>query len=275
MVCPNGKERGVPLNSVAVTGGESAPGRRRTLVIVNADDYGLDRESTDATLRCFRAGRVSSASALVYMADADRGAELARDVGLDVGLHLNLTEPYADSSAPGSARERQLRLTQRFSGRGLRLMRWIYDPLLRSDVEDCIADQIERFQLLYGRSPSHFDGHRHVHMCPNVALARTLPPTAKLRRSLRVSTGSAAPVAVLRAARNGLVDRRFVTTDRLVELARLETDHAARAVLMAGDGSIEVLCHPAFAEELEILMSEWWARVMDECHLGSFASLSR
>jgi predicted glycoside hydrolase/deacetylase ChbG (UPF0249 family) len=57
---------------------------------VNADDWGGYPEMTDATLRCFQAGAISSTTAMVYMRDSERAAELARASGIPTGLHLNL-----------------------------------------------------------------------------------------------------------------------------------------------------------------------------------------
>ena len=46
-------------------------------LIVNADDFGRDTEATDHTIRAFRAGRVTSATAMVHMEDSERGASFA------------------------------------------------------------------------------------------------------------------------------------------------------------------------------------------------------
>ena len=47
------------------------------ILIVNADDYGWNRPTTEATLEAFRAGRITSATALMFMDDSERAAELA------------------------------------------------------------------------------------------------------------------------------------------------------------------------------------------------------
>ena len=45
-------------------------------------------------LDCLRQGRLTSASAMVFMADSVRAAEVARELDLDLGLHLNLSQPF-------------------------------------------------------------------------------------------------------------------------------------------------------------------------------------
>ena len=64
------------------------------MLIINADDFGRSVAETDAALRCYIAGRITSVSAMVFMADSERAAELAKENELDVGLHLNFTERF-------------------------------------------------------------------------------------------------------------------------------------------------------------------------------------
>src|SRR5579863_9771612 len=65
----------------------SASAGSRSVLIVNADDWGWDRETTDRTLNCFLEGSLSSVSAMVFMQDSERAARLARQHGIDAGLH--------------------------------------------------------------------------------------------------------------------------------------------------------------------------------------------
>lgn len=58
------------------------------MIIVNADDWGRSRSETDAALFCYRKGRITSVSAMVFMEDSDRAADLAKDEGIDVGVAL-------------------------------------------------------------------------------------------------------------------------------------------------------------------------------------------
>ncbi|RQW78332.1 MAG: ChbG/HpnK family deacetylase, partial [Geobacter sp.] len=64
------------------------------MIIINADDWGRYNTDTDAALACFEAGRITSVTAMVFMEDSGRAAELARDSGVDVGLHLNLSQTF-------------------------------------------------------------------------------------------------------------------------------------------------------------------------------------
>ena len=92
--------------SSLLTGGAALSGPGPRLLILNGDDWGANRESTDRILDCHRARRLTSTSAMVYMADSSRAAGLSREHSVPVGLHLNLTHEQAASAgsvpAPGS-----------------------------------------------------------------------------------------------------------------------------------------------------------------------------
>src|SRR5947209_15703921 len=117
---------------------------------------------------------------MVYMQDSQRAAAIARERGLPVGLHLNLTFPFDDPHAPADVRRRQARAVRSF--RRLRLHNWVvfpkrrlYYPWLRDRVDACVRDQLDAFRALYGREPTHIDGHHHVHLTPTVLRSPVLP----------------------------------------------------------------------------------------------------
>ena len=86
------------------------------LLIVNADDWGYDRATTDAIERAFEAGRITSATGMVHMADSARAAELANRLGRAIGLHINLTQPFSDPDTPERVRQ-SAGASDRLSGR--------------------------------------------------------------------------------------------------------------------------------------------------------------
>ena len=65
------------------------------MLTVNADDWGRSRAETDAALHCHGKKRITSVSAMVFMEDSERAAALAKEVNIDVGLHLNFSEPFS------------------------------------------------------------------------------------------------------------------------------------------------------------------------------------
>jgi YdjC-like protein len=254
------------------------------LLVVNADDWGGGEATTDAILGTFEAGRITSASAMVHMPDSDRAAEIAKRVGLPVGLHLNLSEPFAAPDVPVAVRDRQQRVAERFAGAGpdghpgiAPMRKWLFDPTISAEVDRAIADQVERFTALYGREPTHFDGHNHVDVCPNVFRSGSIPAGGVLRGSLGPFSVERSPAGLLRSARHALRPRRLRSTRYVLHIAKLSLPDAGPAdprLRLAHESSVEVIGHPDNPDELAALMSPAWERVLGEHRLGSFAELS-
>lgn len=248
------------------------------LLIVNADDWGLNRTTTDAGVRCAEAGRITSATAMVYMEDSDRAATLAKSAGLPVGLHLNLSDEFTDERTPTDVRARQARLIPYFQPTSRRrLMRCVYDPRIRADAEQCIADQLVRFEELYGTPPTHIDGHQHVHLCPNVLFARTLPKATKMRSGLERFERERSPLGAIRRLRRRLISMRFSSTDYLFDISEVDPrtggTEPPTKLRLADSASVEVMAHPGFDHELERLCSDEWGEALRHRRLGSFADL--
>lgn len=244
------------------------------LLIVNADDWGQTEPVTDAILECARAGLISSATAMVYMADSNRAADLAEDLDIGVGLHLNLTAPFTDPNTPAEVRERQARLVDRFKSLGLN--RWIYNPLIRGEVEQAILDQMDRFRVLYRRPPTHYDGHHHVHICPTVALSGALSSGSKVRKSVRSGWGDhGRATRVATRLRERATQRRFSSTRYFYSIHTLAARERMLAVAGLSDhASVEVMTHPGLQMERELLLTDAWREALRESRLGSFADLA-
>lgn len=224
------------------------------MIIVNADDWGRSIEDTEAALQCAREGLVGSVSAMVWMADSARAAELALRHGLDVGLHLNFTQPF---DAPP---DDTLALQQRAIGRFLTAHRYaqvLYHPLLRDAFAAVCRAQHAEFGRLYGAPPSHIDGHHHMHLCSNVLWDGLLPEGARVRRSFSFEPHDKG--VLNRAYRRGvdrLLARRHRLTDGFFGLSHNLRDDRWRDVLQrAHASSVELMVHPAVAAERACLQS--------------------
>ena len=90
------------------------------MLIINADDWGGWNTATDAALACFAKGRITSVSAMVFMEDSERAAELAKEQRIDAGLHLNFNQKFTAAHCPAEVLKHQDR-TRRFLRRGNRL----------------------------------------------------------------------------------------------------------------------------------------------------------
>ena len=244
----------------------------RTLLIVNADDWGAGRMATDSILKCMVAGAVTSTSGMVHMADSLRAADLANQHALPVGLHLNLTAPYAGSAVPRGVRERQAQLVGIFGAS--RWAMWAYNPQLARKVRVCVRDQLEEFRTIYGREPSHIDGHHHVHTSPTVLLSGAFPADQKLRRTFTFPSGEK-PWAnrLFRSAVNRAIARRFVGTTYFLHLDSFVRAVRDGALRLDGNASIEVLNHPEFPAERDFLMSDSWLELISRFRLGNYDDL--
>jgi predicted glycoside hydrolase/deacetylase ChbG (UPF0249 family) len=244
------------------------------LLIVNADDFGYDRSATDLTIECFRRRQISSATAMVHMADSRNAAERARESGLPTGLHINFTEEFNGSDIPAAVKERQARAC-RAIGAHIGERRWIFDPRVQRLVESAVRDQFEQYESLFGGPPTHVDGHNHVHVCPNVALARTI--TVDKRRNALWSWPSVRTLgARARLLRRYLTSPRAITTRYFFDISRLPTGDSGellRHLSPARTSSLEVMAHPRFPHELEALEGHGWEETLASFRVGSYLDL--
>jgi chitin disaccharide deacetylase len=243
------------------------------VIIVNADDWGRCRAETAAALHFFAARRITTVSGMVYMADSDRAAELARSAGMDVGLHLNLTQPFEQAGVPpGLVSDHEKVAT--FLSRN-RYSQLLYHPALRQRFKSVYEAQAEEFERLYGSRPRRTDGHRHMHLASNMLLDGIIPEGQFVRRSFSFEKGEKS--AVNRAYRR-LVDwrvsSRYRTTDYFFALSQhLKLDRLRRLTGLAPDARIELMTHPVDPAEHAVLSSEQFATFLADSGVGTFRSV--
>jgi chitin disaccharide deacetylase len=249
------------------------------LLIVNADDWGGMREATEAIDTCFVSGAISSATAMVHMADSRRAAEVARERERPIGLHLNLTQVLESAETPPAVRERQRQACAYFAD--LKRRRWQFSPDVRVHrlVADCIRDQLEEFWERYGCEPTHVDSHHHVHVCFDVLLSGAMTSGARVRQTLSPapSAGKVSASRLARRAKHELLARRFVTTARFWRARELQGGEGAVPIAEAAAYSlnrpVEMMVHPSFQADLAVLRSDAWLEVLERAPLGPYSSL--
>jgi hypothetical protein len=239
--------------------GESAErsGTRKVsqAIIVNADDWGRDVDTTDRSLDCVLAGTVSSVSAMMFMEDSERAAVLARQHGIDAGLHLNFTAPYSARQCPSLLLEHQQKLACFLRSNRYALV--MYHPGLAASFEYVVATQLEEYQRLYGFSANRLDGHHHMHLCANVLLGKLLPAGTLVRRNFSFAPGEKSWMN--RRYRNwldGWLRRRHRLVDFLFSLAPVEpASRLQRIFSLAKNAVVELETHPVIPEEYQFLTS--------------------
>ncbi|HZQ21094.1 MAG TPA: ChbG/HpnK family deacetylase [Terriglobales bacterium] len=245
-----------PRKSVDAEFSRTKPGSQEELggcLIINADDWGQDVQTTDRIFDCFRSGVLSSASGMVFMEDSERAAAFARQQDLDIGLHLNLSDSFSASNVPVRLLNHHEKVRHYLCASPF--TRLIYHPGLASSFEYVIASQLEEFARLYGRQPNRIDGHHHMHLSANVMLPRLLPLGTIVRRHFSYERGEkVVRNSAFRFYSSAVLARGYQTTDFLFSLpplapfARLE-----RIFTLATNFIVEVETHPAMTEEYRFL----------------------
>ena len=130
-----------------------APPERRLVVCV--DDAAYDAAVTRSVLALAAAGRITAASVMVGSPHWPVHAPaLAAAPGIDLGLHLDLTEfPVAGPSRPLPV---------------VLLLTYAVGRLAAGALRAAIDAQLDRFERHAGRLPDHIDGHQHVQQLPAV-----------------------------------------------------------------------------------------------------------
>jgi hypothetical protein len=236
----------VPCGAAVATHGRGA-------LIINADDWGRDVETTDRILECVRRGAVSSASGMVFMNDSERAAALAHENGIDVGLHLNFTTRFSKAGSLHRLTEHQERVSH-FLLRN-RLAQVVYHPGLASSFQYVVMAQVEEYCRIYGAAPARVDGHHHMHLCANVLFSGLLPVGTIARRNFSFQPGEKSG---LNRFYRGVIDRTLATRHRMTDfffsLPPLEPkERLARIFAAASHSVVEVETHPLNAEEYRFL----------------------
>lgn len=243
------------------------------MLIVNADDWGSSRYTTDQILLCYKKRRLTSASAMVYMEDSERAADLARQSGLQVGLHVNFTDRYTGPKKASDTDESQARLSAFLRKNKYNLM--LYNPFLSRDFENVFRFQYDEFIRLYGWPPAHINGHHHKHLCTNMLWTNVLPRNSMVRRSFSFFPGEKSG---LNRFYRSLVDRslqkRHVTTDFFFSIQPIHASGRMLQIIeLAQSCNVELMVHPQKQDEFDYLMSDRYAELIDCVELGTYTGL--
>jgi predicted glycoside hydrolase/deacetylase ChbG (UPF0249 family) len=241
------------------------------VLILNADDWGRSVAETDAALRCYKERRITSVSAMVFMKDSERAAELANNTDLDVGLHLNFSEEFTDGRCPRRLRDNHGRIV-RFLRRN-KYSQLLYNPFLRRELSSSYAAQAGEFVGLFGKPPSHIDGHHHMHLCANVLLSNMIPAGTKMRRNFSFWPGEK---SMLNRTYRWLVDRwlarRYRLADYFFDLTQcIEGKRLDRVAALAKSSNVELMTHPIVNGEEEYLMSDEFQVILQRLEVGGYA----
>jgi predicted glycoside hydrolase/deacetylase ChbG (UPF0249 family) len=191
-------------------------------VIVNADDFGLTEGINRGIVEAHESGIVTSASLMVRYPAAKRAAEEAKShPRLSIGLHFEISEwRYRDGE--------------------WEIAYQVADARDSNAVEHELRRQLEAFEQLVGRAPTHLDSHQHAHKSEPVHAImvraseqlhvplRSFHPVIKHCGNFYGQTAEGAPFAP------------GISTSRLIEI-----------IDQMEPGWTEIGCHPGYAIELD------------------------
>ena len=234
------------------------------VLIINADDWGRSAAETDAALSCFKERRITSASAMVYMSDSERAARLAGENALNIGLHLNFSEPFSGSRFPEGLTESHNRIVRYLKGN--KYAQLIYNPFLGNAFVSSFQMQCDEFVRLYGKTPAHIDGHHHMHLCANVLLSNLIPSGIRVRRNFSFCPGEKSWLnRMYRRAIDRRLERNYLVTDYFFDLTTsLEQRKLDRVVGLARSTSVELMTHPINQSETDYLLGDEFCGILQE-----------
>ncbi len=178
--------------------------------IVNGDDFGASRGINRGIVEAHCHGVLTSTSLMVNMPATEEAAILSRELPeLSIGLHVNITtedgELVVDLAAPDECRAEVYR-------------------------------QLERFQELIGRLPTHIDSHHNVHRVPQL-----LPQFLDLAQQYQLPLREHSRVRYFPSFYgqwDGETHLEQISVENLVQM--LETEFR--------EGFTELSCHPGYVD---------------------------
>lgn len=225
-------------------------------LIVNADDFGLDDETVDWTIRGFELGKITSATIMAGMPATVRAIEYAKThPQFSFGVHLCLVDekPLSDPAKIPSLvdpKTGKLWATRQF------IVRNFLGLVKVEDLKTEMRAQIDALKLM-GLKISHVDGHGHNHRLPqSIKALKELKEEGiigdKVRRCQDLFVGKP---GVLSRVINGPMQRRLAGSFKMTDHFLMAAGHTqdakwfSHAVANLPDGITEIGIHPGKAEE--------------------------
>ena len=254
-------------------------GKRKAKVrnlIVNADDLGWTEGVNRGIVEAHRKGLVTSTTLLANGRAFDSGIDTARkNPQLGIGVHLNLSDGPPAASAdqvPGL-----LNSAGELDGGPEGLLLLIAHRGLRLDeIEREWDAQIRKIRGA-GISPTHLDGHKHVHMLPGlfelalhlakkhgIRAIRLAHEDSSLRSALSAGAGQNASVVLKQEVQarglkllardaRGLANREGIATSDyfcgITQTGEMTREGIEEFLESLPEGTTELMCHPGYADE--------------------------
>jgi predicted glycoside hydrolase/deacetylase ChbG (UPF0249 family) len=248
-------------------------------LVVNADDLGWAEGVNRGIADAHRHGIVTSTSLLANGVAFESAVGLAKSLSaLGVGVHLNLSDgrPVATAESVKSICNERGEFA---GGPESFLLRIARRNLRLKEVELEWESQIKKVKDA-GISPTHLDGHKHVHMLPGlfeialklarrhgIGAIRVSHEASSLRSALSTGKKRNAPLVMKQGVQARVLKLLARDAQALAEKAGIATTDYFCGIAQTGEltvagvkrlleslleGTTEMMCHPGFMDaELE------------------------
>jgi len=269
-------------------------------LIVNADDLGWTTGVNRGIAEAHRGGIVTSTSLLANGPAFDDGVNVSRALpAVGIGVHLNLSDgaPVNGQRAVPSLVNEQGNFC---CGPEQVLLKLARRKLKLTEVEREWEEQIEKIRAA-GISPTHLDGHKHVHMLPGlfpialklakkfgIASIRISSEASSLRSALSGKSRRDAGVKLKQGMQARALKMLSGVARKLADKAGNEAADFFCGVAQTGvlsrdgvldlleslpEGTTELMCHPGYVDE-ELAASDTRLQASRETELAILTDTS-
>ncbi len=212
---------------------------KRGKLIINADDYGLSDKFNKGIIELADKKIISSTSVLIDEQYINPEGIMRHSAS--IGLHLNIS-----------------------------------DSLKKSGIEREIKRQIKKFEILFGKPPSHLDGHNNCHLLPRI-----------FPKVLKVAKRHNLPVRSTNNKNRDAIKKAGIKTPSRLVWWNIKYKHILfRDLREKCQGATELLCHPGYYDpkskanynrqrekELTILKSKEFKKLIESLTLINYHEL--
>jgi predicted glycoside hydrolase/deacetylase ChbG (UPF0249 family) len=240
-------------------------------IVLNADDFGFSDDTVNATIGCFEAGTLTSASLMAGMPATDRAVAFALEhPEYSYGVHLTFVGDGTERpAAPAADVPALVDADGRFPRTNVVRLRALAHRLPQRQIEREVEAQVAAIQE-QGVAISHVDSHRHLHkFAPfRAALARVLPRLGIERvrnvQNLYLRRPFGSPTYWFGPVWRRALMRSFTTTDHFyMATSSGDADWTPLLAFLPRDVTLEVGAHPGDVDD--------WRRVERDA-LAAFAA---
>ena len=245
------------------------------MLIINADDWGKNEKTTDNILKCFKKGRISSTSAMMFMEDSKRAADIALFENISVGLHINFTEKFADKKPSEKLFDAQEKIIKYLKKN--KFAQLIYNPFLKKEFNFVYQAQYNEFINIYKKEPSHINGHHHMHLCTNMIIGKVIPKKSKVRLSFSFKAGQKGLInRIYRMLVNKWLKNNYVVSDYFYSIAPIEKTQRLKDIIRKSlTHNVELMVHPDEQREYEYLLSDDFMKIISKTDMLTFNELEK